>query len=132
MTVTEKVFAERDGDNCLALPTNSKPADTASSVTVALQSTDVGDPQSGDLQEIRSIIGTRKVDGIVQYWVDREPTRMPESEVGGAREFVDEFKVRLQERRGKKRDKARLTLQAGHSQRDSDSSLRSDREVDSR
>jgi hypothetical protein len=27
---------------------------------------------------------------------------MPESELGGAREFVDEFKARLQERRGNK------------------------------
>jgi hypothetical protein len=52
--------------------------------------------------EICSIIGTRKVNGVVHYWVDWELTWMLESELGEAREFVDEFKARLQERRRSK------------------------------
>jgi hypothetical protein len=48
--------------------------------------------------EIRSIIGRQKVDGVVQYWVEWEPTWMRESELGGARELVDEFEARLQAR----------------------------------
>jgi hypothetical protein len=94
-------IAESASDNSESL-INGEPANTASSVTVALQSTDAGDPQPGDVWEIRSIIGTRKVNGVVHYWVDWEPTWMLESELGGAREFVDEFKARLQERRGSK------------------------------
>jgi hypothetical protein len=99
MAVTKEGIAGSDGDNS-GSPINSEPADTASSVTIALKSTDVGDPQPGDLWETRSIIGTRKVNGVVQYWVDWNPTCMLESELGGAREFVDKFKARLQERRG--------------------------------
>jgi hypothetical protein len=94
-------IAESASDNSGPL-INSEPADTASSVTAVLQSADAGDPQPGDVWEIRGIIGTRKVNSVVQYWVDWEPTWMPESELGGASEFVDEFKARLQERRGSK------------------------------
>jgi hypothetical protein len=107
-------IAESASDNSGPL-INSEPADTASSVTVALQSTDAGDPQPGDVWEIHSIIGTRKVNGVVQYWVDWEPTWMPESELGGASEFVDEFKARLQERRGSK-DRQGETNAAGETQ----------------
>jgi hypothetical protein len=46
---------------------NSEPANTASSVTVALQSTNARDPQLGDVWEIRSIISTRKVNSVVYY-----------------------------------------------------------------
>jgi hypothetical protein len=106
-------IAESEGDNS-GSPINGEPADTDSSVTVALQ-TDVGDPQHSDLWEIRGIIGTRKVDGVVHYWVDWEPTWMLESELGGAREFVDEFKARLQERRGNKNGQ-RETGTAGEAQ----------------
>jgi hypothetical protein len=88
-------IAESASDNSGSL-INGEPADAASSVTVA------GDPQPGDVWEIRSIIGTRKVNSVVHYWVDWEPTWMLESELGGAREFVDEFKARLQERSGSK------------------------------
>jgi hypothetical protein len=43
--------------------------------------------------DIGSIIDRQKVDGVVQYWAELEPTWMPESELGGARELVDEFKA---------------------------------------
>jgi hypothetical protein len=95
-------ITKSDGDNSLRSPINSEPANTASSVNVAHQSTDVGDPQPSDLWEIHSIIGTRKVSGVVHYWMDWEPIWMLESELGGAREFVDEFKARLQRRGNKK------------------------------
>jgi len=58
---------------------------------------DVGDPQPGGLWEIRSTVGTKKFNGVVWYWVDWEPTWILESELGRAREFIDEFKARHQE-----------------------------------
>ncbi|KAI9653662.1 MAG: hypothetical protein M1829_001149 [Trizodia sp. TS-e1964] len=66
-------IAESDSDNS-GSPINGKPAETGSSVTVALQSTDVGDPQHSDLREIRGILGTGIANGVVYYWVDWEPT----------------------------------------------------------
>jgi hypothetical protein len=76
---------------------------TASSASTALKSTNLAGPQLNDLLtdtdqewEIRSIIGRQKVDGVVQYWVEWEPTWMPESELGGAMELVDEFEAQLQ------------------------------------
>jgi hypothetical protein len=64
--------------------------------TVAHDSTD------GTLWEIRRITGMRKVDGVQEFRVAWAQTWMPESELGGARELVDEFKARLSVRHGKK------------------------------
>ena len=64
--------------------------------TVAHDSTD------GALWEIRRITGMRKVDGVQEFCVAWAQTWMPESELGGARELVDEFKARLSVRHGKK------------------------------
>ena len=82
---------------------HGEPDNTTSAASAALKSTDLGDPQLVDRVtgadqewEIRSIIGRQKVDGVVQYWVEWEPTWMPESELMGARELVDEFEARLQ------------------------------------
>jgi len=43
-----------------------------------------------------------KVDGVVEYSVDWGPTWMLESDLGGAREFVDEFKAQLSVLHGNK------------------------------
>jgi hypothetical protein len=43
---------------------------------------------------------------------------MLESELGGAREFVDEFKARLQERRAIRKSKERLMLRVKYCRRD--------------
>ncbi len=105
-------IAESDGDSRLRLLINIEFSDPAGTTSAALQSTDLGDPQSGDLVmdanrewEIRNIIGTKRVDGVVHYWVDWEPTWMRESELGGAREMVDKFVARLQVRRRDKNEK---------------------------
>jgi len=81
----------------------SEPDDDTSAASAALRSTELGEPQpvdrvadAGQEWEIRGIIGRQKVNGVVQYWVEWEPTWMPESELMGARELVDEFEARLQ------------------------------------
>jgi hypothetical protein len=70
-------IAESASDNSGSL-INGEPAGGAGNVTVAHQSTnqstDVRDPQANDSWEIRNIIGTRTIDGVVQYWVDWDPT----------------------------------------------------------
>ncbi len=91
--------AESDGDNRLRFHIID-PTDTASSVTVSHQCSNVGDPQPGDLWEIRKLIGVKKVDGVEHFWVDWEPTWICKSELEGARELVDEFKARLSLLRG--------------------------------
>jgi len=63
-------MAEIDGDSSLRPPIINEPANTNSSVTVAHQSTEIGDPQPDDSWEIRNIIGKRTIDGGVHYWVD--------------------------------------------------------------
>jgi hypothetical protein len=63
--------------------------------TVAHDSTDGGDSQPGDLWEIRRITGMRKVDSIEEFRVAWAQTWMPESDLGEARELVEEFKARL-------------------------------------
>jgi hypothetical protein len=63
--------------------------------TVVHDSTDSGNPQPGDLWDIRRIIGIRKVDGVEEFRVAWAETWMPGSDLGGARELVDEFKARL-------------------------------------
>jgi len=63
--------------------------------TVAHNSTNREDSQPGDLWEIHKITGMRKVDGVEEFRVAWEPTWMPESDLGGAREVIDEFKARL-------------------------------------
>ena len=70
--------------------------------TVAHDSTDGRDSQPGALWEIRRITGMRKVDGVQEFRVAWAQTWMPESELGGARELVDEFKAQLSVRHGKK------------------------------
>ena len=89
----------------------SEPDDDTSAASAALRSTKLGEPQpvdrvtdAGQEWEIRSIIGRQKVDGIVQYWVEWEPTWMPKSELMGARELVDEFEARLQASRGNRNE----------------------------
>jgi hypothetical protein len=84
-------------------PPHSEPEDDTSNASAALRSTELGEPQpvdrvtdAGQEWEIRSIIGRQKVNGVVQYWVEWEPTWMPESELMGARELVHEFEARLQ------------------------------------
>jgi hypothetical protein len=64
--------------------------------TVAHDSTD------GTLWEICRITGMRKVDGVQEFCVAWAQTWMPESELGGARELVNEFKARLSVRHRKK------------------------------
>jgi hypothetical protein len=71
--------------------------------TVAHNSTDGGDPQPGDLWDIRRITGMRKVDGVEEFHVAWAQTWMPESDLGGARELVEEFRARLSVRHGKNR-----------------------------
>jgi hypothetical protein len=70
-------------------------ASTCPQHTIAHQSPNGGNSQPGDSWGICSITGTRKVDGVVEYCVDWEPTWMLEFNLGGAREFVDEYKARL-------------------------------------
>jgi hypothetical protein len=69
--------------------------------TVFHQSTDGGDPQTDELWDIQRITGTRKVNGAEEFRVAWAQTWMPESELGGARELVEEFKARLSVQRGK-------------------------------
>jgi hypothetical protein len=70
--------------------------------TVAHDSTDGGDSQPGDLWEIRRITGVRKVDGVEEFRVTWAQTWMPASDLGGAKELVEEFRARLSVRHGKK------------------------------
>jgi hypothetical protein len=72
-------IAERDGENVLRSPTNIDTADTALHLF-----SNAGDPQADASWEIREIIGKRTIDGLVQYWLDWEPTWMCESELEGA------------------------------------------------
>jgi hypothetical protein len=65
-------------------------ASAASTPSTALKTTDLGELQPGALVtdsdedwEIRNIIGRKVVDGEVHYWVDWEPSWMPESELDG-------------------------------------------------
>jgi hypothetical protein len=74
--------------------------------TVAHDSTDGGDPQPGDLWDIRRITDMRKVDSVEEFRVAWTQTWMPESSLGGARELVEEFKARLSVRHGKKNGQA--------------------------
>jgi hypothetical protein len=81
----------------------SEPDNNTSAASATLRSTKLGKPQlvdrvtdAGQEWEICSIIGRQKVDGVVQYWVEWEPMWMPESELIGARELVDEFEAQLQ------------------------------------
>jgi hypothetical protein len=71
--------------------------------TVFHQSTDGGDPQTDELWDIQRITGTRKVNSAEEFRVAWAQTWMPESELGGARELVEEFKARLSVQRGKKK-----------------------------
>jgi hypothetical protein len=70
---------------------------------VSYQSTDGGDPQPDELWDIQRITGMRKVNGAEEFRVAWAQTWMPESELGGARELVEEFKARLSVQHGKKR-----------------------------
>jgi hypothetical protein len=70
--------------------------------TVAHDSIDGRDSQPGALWEIRRITSMREVDGVQEFRVAWAQTWMPESELGGARELVDEFKARLSVRHRKK------------------------------
>jgi hypothetical protein len=78
--------------------------------TVAHDSNDGGDSRLGDLWEIRRITGMRKVDGIQEFCVAWAQTWMPESELGGARELVEEFKARLSVRHRKKRGQGKTGI----------------------
>jgi hypothetical protein len=78
--------------------------------TVAHQSTDGGDPQTGDLWDIRKITGVRKVDGIQEFRVAWAQTWMPESDLGGARELVEEFNAGLSVRHAKKREQGKTNI----------------------
>ena len=69
--------------------------------TVAHNSTNGRDSQPGALWEICRITSMREVDGVQEFRVAWAQTWMPESELGGARELVDEFKARLSVRHGK-------------------------------
>ncbi len=60
---------------------------------VIYQSTVGRDPQPGNLWDIQRIMGMRKVDGAEEFLVDWAQTWMPESELEGAKELVEEFKV---------------------------------------
>ena len=62
---------------------------------VAHDSADGRDSQPGDIWEIRKITGMRKVGSVEEFRVAWEPTLMPESDLGGARELVEEFKAQL-------------------------------------
>jgi hypothetical protein len=52
----------------------------------------------------------RKVDGVEQFRVAWAQTWMPESDLGGARELVEEFKARLSVRHGKKNGQAKIDV----------------------
>ncbi len=87
---------------CLYRPC-SEPNDDTSNASTMLRSTELGEPQlvdrvtdAGQEWEIYSIIGRQKVNSVVQYWVEWEPTWMLESELIGARELVHEFEAWLQ------------------------------------
>jgi hypothetical protein len=62
---------------------------------VSHDSADGGDSQPGDIWEIRKITGMRKVGGVEEFRVAWQLTWMPESDLGGARDLVDEFRARL-------------------------------------
>ena len=70
--------------------------------TAAYGSTNGGDSQPSDLWEICRITGMRKVAGVQEFRVAWTQTWMPESDLGGARKLVEEFKARLSVRHGKK------------------------------
>jgi len=61
----------------------------------------------------------------MQYWVDWEPFWMCVSELGRAKEFVEQFEARLPKRYGKVTGKGRLILQTRYSQRDCEVDLES-------
>jgi hypothetical protein len=71
--------------------------------TVVHQSPDGGDPQPSDSWEIQRIAGMRKVNGAKEFLVAWAQTWMPESELGGAKELVEEFKGRLSVQHGKEK-----------------------------
>ncbi len=71
--------------------------------TVFHQSTNGGDPQPSDLWGIQRITGMRKVDSAEEFLVAWAQTWMPESELGGSTELVEECKARLSVRQGKKK-----------------------------
>ena len=56
-----------------------------------------------EIWEICKITGMRKVGGGEEFRVAWEPTWMPESDLGGAREVVDEFRARFSVLHGKNR-----------------------------
>jgi hypothetical protein len=87
---------------------------TCHQYTVAHDSTNSGDSQPGDLWDIRRITGMRKVDGVEEFRVAWAQTWMPESDLGGARELVEEFKARLSVRHRKKNGQAETDV-AGES-----------------
>jgi len=80
--------------------------------TVAPQSTDGGDPQPGDLWDIRRITGMRKVDGVEEFRVAWAQTWMHESDLGGARELVEEFRARLSVRHRNKNGQGKTDVTA--------------------
>jgi hypothetical protein len=52
----------------------------------------------------------RKVGSIEEFYIDWVPTWMPGSDLGGAREFVDEFKVQLSVRHRKKKGQSKTDI----------------------
>ena len=82
--------------------------------TVAHNSTDYKDSQPDAFWEIRRITSMREVDSVQEFRVAWAQTWMPESELRGARELVDEFKARLSVRHGKKNGQAETDV-AGES-----------------
>jgi hypothetical protein len=80
--------------------------------TVARQSTDGGDLQPSDLWDIRRITGMRKVDGVEEFRVAWAETWMPESDLGGARELMDEFKAKLSIRQRNKNGQGKTDVTA--------------------
>jgi len=78
--------------------------------TVDHDSTNGGGSQPGDLQEIRRFTGMRKVDGVQEFRVAWAQTWMPESDLGGARELVEEFNADLSVRHVKKRGQGKADI----------------------
>jgi hypothetical protein len=83
---------------------------TCAQHTVAHQSTDGGDPQPGDLWDIRRITGMRKVDRVEEFRVAWALTWIPESDLGGARELVEEFRARLSVRHRNKNGQGKTDI----------------------
>jgi hypothetical protein len=119
----------RGGDQSSATSVDGRVASTARTAPVAPESAPLTDPalppQVVDADpdwEVRDILGKKVVDGKVHYLVDWRLTLVLESELGNAKELVDEFEARLRTQRESQHGRAVKvgTIASQDSERSSD------------